>query len=108
MKYFIGVGEYRLDLSGCNSLKDKRQLIKSLTDRISRANGMAAGEVGDNDFWKSSTVAVTCLASSCNIAERALEKARQRIEGMGIEVVAHERWVFNPEDLIGQETCQGE
>jgi len=108
MKFFVGVGGYRLDMRHCNSLKDKRQLVRRITDRLARGTGMAAAEVGEIDYWKSCTMAVTCVSSSYNLLQSSLDEARKKIESLGVDVIEQQRSVFNPEDWIGSETCQGE
>lgn len=98
MKFFVGVASYRLDLSHARSLKDKRQVVKSLVDRLGKSRSLAAAEVGYNDLPKSSLIAVTCVSSSYNVAKRSVEAALEMIEREA-EVVDRMVWVLSTDDL---------
>lgn len=100
MKIFVAIGEYRLDLRGCRSLKDKRQLMKSILDRLGNNRNMAACEAGDNDYWKSGIIAVSCVSSSFARARDAVGRVRGVIESTGVEVVEEKRAVLSPEDVV--------
>jgi uncharacterized protein len=99
MKFFIGIGRFKLDLAHCRSLKDKRQILKSILDRLGRNRSMSACEIGENDYWKSGLIGVASLSGTYGGAETALTGARRLIESSGVEVIDEERWVFSPEDL---------
>ncbi len=99
MNFFVGIGSYQLDLSFCSSLKDKRRVIKSITDRLGNSSITGAAEVGQNDFWKSGTIALACVSSSRELVSGTLEKARKTIEASGAEVVRAETLVVKPEDF---------
>jgi uncharacterized protein YlxP (DUF503 family) len=99
VKFFIGIGRYRLDLAHCRSLKDKRQVVKSLLDRLGKKRSMSASEVGDNDFWKTGVIAVTCVSNRYGAADETLAGARRLIESMGVEVLESDHWVLSPDDL---------
>lgn len=108
MKLFVGIGRYRLVIRDAGSLKDKRRILKSLVDRIGNSKVVAVCEVGDNDYWKSSVLAVTCVSSAHDLVGRLLEQTRQVIEVSGAEVVEKEQWVFNPEDISEPLQCRDE
>lgn len=99
MKFFVGVGGYRLDMAYCRSLKEKRQALKSILDRLGNRRGTGASEVGDNDVWKSALIAVVCVARSYGAVEKSLSSARGIIESSGVDVLDQQLIVFSPEDL---------
>lgn len=101
MKFFVGIGGYRLDLAHCRSLKDKRQTMKSVLDRLGNRRGMGASEVGENALWKSGTIAVVCVSRSYGAAVESLSSALRVIESSGVEVLEREVQVISPEDLQG-------
>ncbi|MDD5447874.1 MAG: DUF503 domain-containing protein [Actinomycetota bacterium] len=101
MKFFIGVAIYYLDLKNCFSLKDKRKVVKSLIDKIGKNNHMSIAEVGNNDYWKSAMVGVTCVSSSEKGADDLITRASRIIESAGIEIISEERNVVSPWDLEG-------
>lgn len=108
MKSFIGIGKYRLDLPQCNSLKDKRQAVRGLLDKLGRSRVTGACEAGENEYWKSSVIVVTVVSSSFQKAGELLTGARSTIDSSGIEVIAESEWVLTPEDIEETLSCRGE
>ncbi|MCJ7653205.1 MAG: DUF503 domain-containing protein [Actinobacteria bacterium] len=108
MKFFMGVGRYRLDLKGCRSLKDKRRIVKSIIDRIGNGKAVAVREIGDHDYWKSSMLAVVCLSDSEQAAKQALARSLQVMENAGIDVMENGCFVFSSDDVAESILCQGE
>lgn len=69
----VGSMEIQLRLEGCNSLKDKRRILRSLTDRLRREFGVAIAEVDDQDLWGNATVGVACVSNDARHAESVLQ-----------------------------------
>lgn len=99
MKVFVGIGRYQLDMSSCSSLKDKRRIVKSIVDRLGNSKVTGVSEVGANDYWKSGTLALTCVSASRAVVMNTLDNVRRTIESYGVEVTEVERWVLRPDDL---------
>lgn len=99
MKSYVGIARFRLDMVSCSSLKDKRHFMRSIIDRLGNSKITGAAEIGERDAWKSGGIAVACVSSSRSKVEEALESARRTIEGGGVEVLAMDKWVLDPEDL---------
>lgn len=108
MKFFVGIGCYQLDLTHCQSLKDKRQIVKSVIDRIGKLRGCGAAEVGEQDIWKNGSVAVTCTSTSYKRVVVMLNNARTTIESCGVDILNEDRWILNPEDLTVKQWDQEE
>ncbi|MBU4194292.1 MAG: DUF503 domain-containing protein [Actinobacteria bacterium] len=100
MKFFVGIGRYRLDLKDCMSLKDKRRLIKSMVDRLGRGNLACASEIGAGEYPKSGELAYVCVSSSHEMVERSLSKSVEMLEVTGIDVIEIEHWILSPEDIM--------
>lgn len=101
MKFFVGIGRYQLDMASCSSLKDKRRIVKSIVDRLGNSKVTSVSEVGANDYWKSGTMALSCVSASREVILNTLENARRTIESYGVEVTEVERWIIRPDDLEG-------
>jgi uncharacterized protein len=77
-----------LRLEGCRSLKDKRQILRSLLDRIRRDFGVAIAEVGDYDLWGNAVVGVSCVSNDPAHVESILQHVIDAFDGSPlIEVV---------------------
>lgn len=62
------------------SLKEKRQVIKSLIETTRRKFNVSIAEVGDNDLWQRATLGVACVANDASHVHRVLDKALDYIE----------------------------
>lgn len=62
----------RLPASG--SLKDKRQVVRSVAQRIRNKFQAAVAEVGDNDAWQIATIGVACVANDARHCEQVLNE----------------------------------
>ena len=65
-----------LDLPYASSLKDKRQTIRSLRDRLRKKN-VSVVESGNQDFCQRATVEIALAAVSKGAAEEKREEVRR-------------------------------
>ena len=70
----MGLLEARLSLPGARSLKDKRQVIKSLKDRVRQRVNVSVAEVDYQYVWQSAALAfVTVAAERIPVDQRLSE-----------------------------------
>jgi uncharacterized protein len=67
-----------LELPYASSLKDKRQTIRSLKDRLRRKN-VSVVESGHQDAWQRATVELALAAVSLRAAEEKREEIRRAL-----------------------------
>ena len=80
----VGTLRVRLLLRQARSLKDKRQVVKSLKDRLRGKFNVAVAELDFHDVWQSSTVGVVTLSNAEQHVEESLQNVlaeAQRILG---------------------------
>jgi uncharacterized protein YlxP (DUF503 family) len=65
-------------LSG--SLKDKRQVVQSVLQRVRNKFEVAAAEVGTLESWQIATIGVSCVSNSARHAEEVLQHVRRYVE----------------------------
>ena len=70
----VGTLEIHLRLDGCFSLKDKRQVLRSLIDRCRRDFQVSIAEVADNDLWNVASIGVACVGNDSAYIESVLTK----------------------------------
>jgi uncharacterized protein YlxP (DUF503 family) len=63
----------RLRLPESGSLKDKRQVVRSLTQRIRNKYQAAVAEVDDNEAWQLATIGVACVSNSAAHCREVLD-----------------------------------
>ena len=76
----IGVCRLDLHLPDSHSLKDKRQVARSLTSRIqNQFNVAVAEEVGD-ELWQRLSLVVCCVSNNVGHANEMLSKVASFVE----------------------------
>ena len=78
----VGVCQVSLRIPENMSLKGKRQVLKSVTSRISNKFNVAIAEVDDNDQWQLATLGICCLSNSRQHANEVLSKVIDFITNM--------------------------
>ena len=76
----VGVCRITLRLPESGSLKDKRQVVRSLTTRLRNKFNIAVAEVDDNDRWQIATIGLTCVSNDARHAQEMLDRAVQFVE----------------------------
>jgi uncharacterized protein YlxP (DUF503 family) len=56
------------------SLKDKRQVVRSVGHRIRNKFQVSVAEVADNDAWQIATLGVACVSNEARQCERILDE----------------------------------
>jgi uncharacterized protein YlxP (DUF503 family) len=82
----VGVRSWELHLAGCQSLKDKRRVLKSLKDRLHRQFNVSAAEVDHQDAWQRAALACSVVTTDRRHAEEVLAACDRLIAG---EPLAH-------------------
>jgi len=70
----LGVCRIILHLPDSGSLKDKRQVSRSLTTRIRNTFNVAVSEVEDHDLWQRLTLGVCCVSTESAHANETVSK----------------------------------
>lgn len=69
----IGVLTLELRIEDAHSLKDKRQIVKSLKDRLRHKFNVAVAEIDYQDVWQHALISVVTVSSSHIHAEGILQ-----------------------------------
>lgn len=77
----IGVMHAALRIPLCNSLKEKRSILKPCLHYLQDHFKLAAAEVGDQDIWRSSVLAAVAVSSDKIFVEQVLQQACKYLEG---------------------------
>lgn len=76
----IGLLTLELYIPMAQSLKDKRQVIKSLQARLRNEFNVSVAEVGRQDNRQNAVIAVVCVTSDHNYAHGLLSRAAEWVE----------------------------
>ena len=75
----VGSCEMRLVVRGSQSLKDKRQIIRSLLDGLRGKFNISAAEVDRMDAWQRATIGVACVSNETKFTVQVLNKVMDTI-----------------------------
>lgn len=70
----VGLLTLELHLADAQSLKDKRQVLRSLKDKLRASFNVAVAELDYQDTWQRSVVGVVTLSNEEQHVEEALQK----------------------------------
>ncbi len=76
----VGVSEITLHLPGCHSLKEKRQVLKSLMARTRQKYEVAIAEVDAQDQWQIAKLGVGCVSNDSQHIDQVLGQVQRFIE----------------------------
>ena len=76
----IGVGRLDLLLPGSHSLKDRRQVARSLTARIRHQFNVAVAEAPDTQLWQRLTLVVCCVSHDADHASEMVSRVASFVE----------------------------
>jgi len=76
----IGTLTIRLYLHDTASLKDKRQILKSLIETTRQKFNISMAEVDELDKWQVSVVGVACVANDNRFVNQVLDKVINHLE----------------------------
>lgn len=83
----VGVTKLTLHLPTCHSLKDKRQIIKSVMARVRHQFEVAIAEVEEHDRWQIAKLGVSCVSNSSQHADQILGHVHRYIEETRPDVI---------------------
>jgi uncharacterized protein YlxP (DUF503 family) len=76
----VGVMTWELHLAACQSLKDKRQVLKSLKDRLHNRFNVSAAETAHHDLWQRAEITVCVVSTDRHHAADVLRQADRLVE----------------------------
>ena len=87
---------FTLRIPESGSLKDKRQVVRSVSQRIRNKFGAAVAEVADNETWQLATLGVTCVANTARHCDDVLDSIIAFVEDsrLDAEMMDVERETF--------------
>ena len=94
----LGVCRIMLHLPESASLKDKRQVARSLTARIRNTFNVAVAEVEDQELWQRLTLGVCCVSTDPAHANEMVSKVVAFVEAYRRDL---ELLAYQPEIISG-------
>ena len=76
----IGILKIHISIPLCRSLKEKRSRVKPLLFRIHKLYNVSAAEIGLNDKWQESIIAIALIGNGKEYINHCLDKIIDSIE----------------------------
>jgi len=83
----VGTLTVTLQVPQSRSLKDKRQVIRSMTSRLRHTFNVAVAEVGDLDLWQSAVLGVACVSENARHADEVCQKVLRFVDDQGESLI---------------------
>jgi len=71
----IGVLQFSVRLPESHSLKEKRQVVKSLVAQLHNRFNVSAAEVDEQDIWQMAVIGAACVSNEKKHTNEVLSKA---------------------------------
>ena len=85
----VGVLTLEMHLPYAHSLKDKRQVVRSLKDRLRKKYNVSVAEIDHHDLWQRALVAVVTVGTDWNHVESVLQAVeRESATFLGPELIS--------------------
>ena len=76
----IGLLRIHFHIAEAQSLKQKRQVMRSIKDRLRNQFNVAVAEIGSNDLWQIGELAVVTVANEHRFVDSMLQKINNYFE----------------------------
>lgn len=96
---FIASARYDVIVPSSASLKDKRQVIRGLVDRLRNRYNVSVAEIDGQDSWQRATIGVACVSSRQYYARQIIDTVTRHVEGcIDLEIAEMAIDFFSDED----------
>jgi uncharacterized protein len=84
----VAIATWDLHLPGCHSLKEKRGVLKPLTNGLRRNLNVSVAETGHQDLWQRAEITCAVVGSARPVVDEVLRAADRVVEETdGIRIV---------------------
>jgi uncharacterized protein len=77
----VGLIVWELHLASCQSLKDKRSVVKSLKDRLHQRFNVSVAETAHQELWQRAELTASVVSTDRRHAESVLREADRLVAG---------------------------
>ena len=87
----IGACRLKVHIFESYSLKEKRQVIKSLLERLKSRYNISIAEIDDLDSWQSALIGFACVSNKTNHVQSTINNVIKFIDNDGrLEITAQD------------------
>jgi uncharacterized protein YlxP (DUF503 family) len=95
----VGLERFDLRIPACGSLKEKRHVVKTLSNAIRSKFNVSVAEVDHHDLWQRTALAVAVVAGEGYHAKRVLHEVEKLVERWAeVELIDTELSLHYPDE----------
>ena len=88
---FVGTGYIKIKIYDAYSLKDRRQVVKSVTTKLQNKFNISIAVLDQGELWNIAEIGVAAVSSSSKIIESTYQKIEDHLdEDYRFEVINYE------------------
>jgi len=92
----VGICKLALFLPDCQSLKDKRSILRRIKDRFFARFKIQIAEVEDQDLWQRAALGFSVVANDRRLVQSIIDKATDFVESNGsIQIIDRAADIIN-------------
>lgn len=94
----VALERFDLRIPGCGSLKEKRHVVKSLTNVLRSTFNVSVAEVDDHELWQRTTIAVAAAGAQEYHLRKVMRQVERLVEAWGgVELIDAELTLLAPD-----------
>ncbi len=94
MAMLVAIGTFDLHFPELHSLKEKRQVLRCLIDRVRAKFNASVSEVEDHDLWQKGTLGVAMVSNDQTLLQQMGQKIDDIIADHDQVQVLNRHWEF--------------
>jgi uncharacterized protein YlxP (DUF503 family) len=95
----VALERFDLRIPACTSLKQKRHVVKGLTNGLRSKFNVAVAEVDHQDLWQRATIGVSAVAADGYHLKRVMHEVERFVDRWAeVEVIDADLTLHDPED----------
>jgi hypothetical protein len=95
----VALSSLDLRIPGVTSLKEKRRVVKSITQGIRGRFNVAVAEVGYQDQWQRATIGVSAVSGEGYLLRKVMHEVERYVARQpAVEILDHHVTLHGPED----------
>jgi uncharacterized protein YlxP (DUF503 family) len=87
----VGLCTVELFIADSQSLKDKRQVLLSLKDRLRQRFNLSVAEIEGQDLWQKAVLALACVANDGRHVNQVLDQALNLVKRQTLVEIVQSR-----------------
>ncbi len=94
MAMAVAIGTFELHFPLAHSLKEKRQVMRCVLDRVKAKFNVSIAEVEHNDLWQRGTVGVAIVSNDRTLLEQMGQRIEEILSGHDEATLVDRGWEY--------------